>query len=58
MKVLTSAVFFVCFKKLTQLSASFTSTKVSLDEERILVSWSYDEEAGKLSFTVNASTVG
>ena len=58
MKVSAFAVSLVCFKQLTQLSASFTSIKVSLDEEQILVSWRYDEEAGKLSFTVNASTVG
>ena len=44
MEVFPSAVFWVCFTQLTQLSALFTSTKVSLDEER--------------SFTVNASTVG
>ena len=56
--MLVSAVFWVCFTQLTQPSASSTSTKVSLDEGRILVSWSYDEEADKLSFTVNASTVG
>ena len=56
--MLASAVFLVCFTQLTQLSASSTSTKVSLDEGRILVSWSYNEEADKLSFTVNASTVG
>ena len=58
MEVLASAVFWVCFTQLTQPSASSSSTKVSLDEGRILVSWSYDEEADKLSFTVNASTVG
>ena len=59
MKVLASAVFLVCFTQLTQLSAaSSTRTNISLDEGRILVSWSYDEEADKLSFTVNASTVG
>ena len=59
MEVLVSAVFLVCFTQLTQLSAaSSTSTNVSLDEGRILVSWSYDEEADKLSFVVNASTVG
>ena len=58
MEVLASAVFWVCFTQLTQPSASSTSTKVSLDEGRILVSWSYNEEADKLSFTVNASTVG
>ena len=58
MKVFVSAVFWVCFIQLTQLSDSSTSTKVSLDEGRILVSWSYDEEADKLSFTVNSSTVG
>ena len=57
MEVLASAVFWVCFTQLTQPSASSTSTKVSLDEGRILVSWSYNEEADKLSFTVNASTV-
>ena len=59
MKVLASAVFLVCFTQLTQLSAaSSTRTNISFDEGRILVSWSYDEEADKLSFTVNASTVG
>ena len=58
MKVFVSAVFWVCFTLLTQLSASSTSTNVSLDEGRILVSWSYNEEAEKLSFTVNASTLG
>ena len=58
MKVSASAVFLVCFTQLTQLSASSTSTNVSLDEGRILVSWSYDEETDKLSFVVNASTVG
>ena len=58
MKVLASALFLVCFTQLTQLSASSTSTNVSLDEGRILVSWSYNEEADKLSFTMNASTVG
>ena len=58
MEVLASAVFLVFFTQLTQPSASSTSTKVFSDEGRILVSWSYNEEAGKLSFTVNASTVG
>lgn len=57
-KMLVSAVFWVCFTQLTQLSTSSTSTEVSLDEGRILVSWTYDEGAGKLSFTVNATTVG
>lgn len=54
-KMLVSAVFWVCFTQLTQLSTSSTSTEVSLDEGRILVSWTYDEGAGKLSFTVNAT---
>ena len=58
MEVLASAVFWFCFTQLTQLIASSTCTKVSLDEGRILVSWSYDDEADKLSFVVNASTVG
>ena len=58
MEVLASTFFLVCLTQLTQLSASSTSTKVSLDEGRILVSWSYDEKADKLSFVVNASTVG
>ena len=44
MEVFPSAVFWVCFTQLMQLSALFTSTKVSPDEER--------------SFTVKASTVG
>ena len=58
MKVLASTVFLVCFTQLIQLSASSTSTNVSLDEGRILVSWSYDKEVDKLSFAVNACTVG
>ena len=57
-KMLVSAVFWLCFTQLTQMSASSTTTEVSLDEGRILVSWTYDEEADKLSFTVNATTVG
>ena len=44
MEVFPSAVFWVCFTQLMQLSALFTSAKVSPDEER--------------SFTVKASTVG
>ena len=58
MKVFVSAVFWVCFTQITQLSASSTINEVSFDEGRILVSWGYDEEADKLSFTVNASTLG
>ena len=57
-KMLVSAVFWLCFTQLTQMSASSTTTEVSLDEGRILVSWTYDQEADKLSFTVNATTVG
>ena len=57
MNVLASAVFLVCFTQLIQLSASSTSSNVSVDDGQILVSWSYDEESDKLSFVVNASTV-
>lgn len=55
---LASAVFWVCFTQLTQPTVSSTIAKVSLDGGQILFSWSYDNEADKLSFTVNASTVG
>ena len=57
-KMLVSAVFWLCFTQLTQMSASSTTTEESVDEGRILVWWTYDEEAVKLSFTVNATTVG
>ena len=54
MKVFVSAVFWVYFTQVTQLSASSTINEVPFDEGRILVSWSYDEEAHKLSDTTRA----
>lgn len=39
-----------------QLSRS--ANDVSLDEGRMLVSWTYDRAADKLSFQVNATAVG
>lgn len=38
--------------------SSVSINNVSLDEGRMLVSWSYDAATDKLSFQVNATTVG